>query len=249
MTGVLSTIEPGTYTQLSVGLLGTIFYACVLNNFKPYAEKRDTWLAILASCQLILFYLTASFMKFRATASDPFDSEGMGVVIIISFVILLILFLLWAIQQKDDMHHSSNTTAIKALKEQVIHEKGGVIEQTRSNSHFEIENPMCSPKSGVRVAREVPQETPLINPAPRPSESRTLPPVAPPQPELTTNEGTKEGSWLWTKIWDDTNQSFYYEHDDGRIEWEVPEGEEFLEIGTMRDGKGGIDDSDWKENV
>ena len=49
--------------------------------FKPYEEKRDTWLAILSSCQLILFYLVATFMKYeKAAVVDVSDHFGMGLV-------------------------------------------------------------------------------------------------------------------------------------------------------------------------
>jgi len=102
MTGVLSTIRPGTFTQICFGLLISIFFMGLICKLEPYTEKRDTWLAILASSQLILFYLSATFMKFRSTALDPFDDRGMGYLMVFTFVALFVLFILWAIQQKDD---------------------------------------------------------------------------------------------------------------------------------------------------
>mmetsp|Transcript_13978 Transcript_13978/g.28571 ORF Transcript_13978/g.28571 Transcript_13978/m.28571 type:complete len:592 (-) Transcript_13978:33-1808(-) len=117
MTGILSMIEPGSYTQLSVGLLASIAHTIVLSKFEPYEEKRDTWLAILSSCQLILFYLVATFMKYeKAAVVDASDHFGMGLVLILTFIILFILFIAWALQKKDDMSTSSDKMARDALR-------------------------------------------------------------------------------------------------------------------------------------
>lgn len=63
MTGVLSTIEPGTFTQLSAGLFGSVAGTLVVGVCRPYLESGDNAIAILTGCQLIVVFLSASFLK------------------------------------------------------------------------------------------------------------------------------------------------------------------------------------------
>ena len=65
MTGVLSIIKPGTYTQLSAGLIFAFVHTLYLGISKPYAETRDNAIAILGGCQLFFVFLSSCFLKFR----------------------------------------------------------------------------------------------------------------------------------------------------------------------------------------
>ena len=73
MTGVLSTIQPGSYTQLSVGLIFSFSHTLIVGILKPYGEISDNMLCILSGCQVILFYLTAYFLRAEAAALEPYD--------------------------------------------------------------------------------------------------------------------------------------------------------------------------------
>ena len=73
MTGVLSTIQPGSYTQLSVGLIFSFAHTLIVGILKPYGEISDNMLCILSGCQVILFYLTAYFLRAEAAALEPYD--------------------------------------------------------------------------------------------------------------------------------------------------------------------------------
>ncbi|GMH77934.1 hypothetical protein TrLO_g12623 [Triparma laevis f. longispina] len=61
MTGVLSIIRPGTYSQLSYGLSLSIFFTVLLAALSPYNEARDNRIAVLSSALLILLFLMSSF--------------------------------------------------------------------------------------------------------------------------------------------------------------------------------------------
>jgi uncharacterized membrane protein len=118
MTGCLGTVKPGSFTQLSAGLLMSIAYVVCISNLHPYVESRDNCIAILTGCQLVLVFMTAMFMKFQAEAvgGDDYDGVGMGAILITSYVATFVLFLVWAFVQKDDLEKSTNAVAAKTIK-------------------------------------------------------------------------------------------------------------------------------------
>ena len=73
-------------------------------------------LSVLSGCQISLVFLSSSFLRYRHISLDPYDSEGMGVVLIISYVLLILVFFIWALVAKDDMSTSNAGMASKALK-------------------------------------------------------------------------------------------------------------------------------------
>ena len=221
MTGLLSTIRPGSYTQLSAGLLMGIAYVVGVSNLHPYVEQRDNIVAILTGCQLILVFMTASFMKFNLNSSaleDEYDLQGMGVVLICSYVIIFCLFFAWAIYQKDDEHVSTNSAATKLIKRlgkasasARIKHKSEIELSERSfggeETFFAGENPMArNPKknsnrnlAGSLVVEEEDAEEEIVKP-----------PAAPP-------------TCPWTRLWDEGEQEFYYVHEDGKTStWDTP---------------------------
>ncbi|GMI07321.1 hypothetical protein TrVE_jg849 [Triparma verrucosa] len=211
----------GSYTQLSAGLLMGIAYVVGVSNLHPYVEQRDNIVAILTGCQLILVFMTASFMKFNLNSSaleDEYDLQGMGVVLICSYVIIFCLFFAWAIYQKDDEHVSTNSAATKLIKR-----LGEASASARSKHKSEIElsersfggeetffageNPMArNPKknssrnlAGSLVVEEEDAEEEIVKP-----------PAAPP-------------TCPWTRLWDEGEQEFYYVHEDGKTStWDTP---------------------------
>jgi hypothetical protein len=76
MTGALSSVRPGSFTQLSCGLSLSIFFTILLATLKPYSESRDNWIAILSSALLILVFLASSFIKYNQNIQDDsYDSN------------------------------------------------------------------------------------------------------------------------------------------------------------------------------
>ncbi|GMH88080.1 hypothetical protein TL16_g11053, partial [Triparma laevis f. inornata] len=117
MTGALSSVRPGSFTQLSWGMSLSIFFTVLLATIKPYSESRDNWIAILSSGLLILVFLASSFMKYNQhITEDSYDAQGMDVLLILSYVTVFVLFLWWAFYQKDDLKPSATTIAKNVLK-------------------------------------------------------------------------------------------------------------------------------------
>ena len=57
MTGVLSVIEPGSFSQLIAGLMMNIAYIVLLCLIRLYNETRDNAIAILTTLQLIFIFV------------------------------------------------------------------------------------------------------------------------------------------------------------------------------------------------
>ena len=119
MTGVLSTIRPGTFTQLSWGMSISIFFTVVLSKFEPYNEAQDDLIALLSSGLLILVFLSASFLKYNqllAEESQAYDLIGMDLLLTICYASSIVLLFWWAFHQKDDMSVSTATVADNTLR-------------------------------------------------------------------------------------------------------------------------------------
>ena len=124
LTGLLSTVEPGTFTQLSSGLLMSFLAAVLIAIAKPYEYDGDNAIAIMTSCQLVLVFLTATFLKNKETMreaevfsdADDFDEASMGVVLLVTYAVVVVLFLFWAVKQREDEGASQEKMAAKALK-------------------------------------------------------------------------------------------------------------------------------------
>ena len=168
MTGVLSIIDPDTYTQLGAGLIFAFVYTTTLSIAKPYIAAQDNWLAILAECQLFFVFMSCSFLKYREDVEDPYDSVGMGILLVVTYILLLFAFLTWAVYKKDNMGASARGMAIRVLRGNkrddydgeekpdgkdsmmVEEEEDDGVEMTsinRSSSLFESVNPMARDKA------------------------------------------------------------------------------------------------------
>ncbi|GMI03344.1 hypothetical protein TrLO_g13981 [Triparma laevis f. longispina] len=235
MTGLLSAIRPGSFTQLSAGLLMSIAYVVGISNIHPYVETRDNVVALLTGLQLILVFVTASFMKYDVTEDgSKYDMNGMGVILIVSYVMIFILFLVWAIYQKDDQEESTThmaTSVIKNMTKAATSKKGFEIEliskrgvggdQDQSmrgiagEDVFTCQNPMARPSGGgpgKKNQGSIVEEEEEEEEVEEDVKSLAAPkPTANPLP------------CPWTKTWDDSQQAFYYIHDDGETStWDEP---------------------------
>ncbi|GMI02681.1 hypothetical protein TrVE_jg6925 [Triparma verrucosa] len=127
MTGVLSTIQPGTMTQLSAGLIGSVAGTLCVGVMQPYLEYGDNAIAVLTGCQLIVVFMSASFLKHQrdTVTLNDYDDRGMGTIMIFSYVVVMVLFFLWALYVKDDLGKSSSSIAVSALKRGSTAKVGG----------------------------------------------------------------------------------------------------------------------------
>jgi len=117
MTGALSSVRPGSFTQLSCGLSLSIFFTVLLATLMPYSESRDNWIAILSSALLIMVFLASSFMKYNQNIQDDsYDANGMDVLLMIAYLFVLVLFFWWAFFTKDDLKPSATALAKNTLK-------------------------------------------------------------------------------------------------------------------------------------
>ncbi|GMH95941.1 hypothetical protein TL16_g13256, partial [Triparma laevis f. inornata] len=110
MTGVLSTISPGTFSQMVAGLLMNVLYFGLLCQTNP-----DNSIAILSTLQIIVVFIASMLMKGSSFIAEGYDAETMGNLLIFCQVFIIVLFLAWAYYQKDDMSQSSNAHARRAL--------------------------------------------------------------------------------------------------------------------------------------
>lgn len=116
MTGVLSVIEPGSFSQLIAGLMMNIAYIVLLCLIRPYNETRDNAIAILTTLQLIFIFVASMSLKVSLELTTSNDSKGLGLLLITSQVIIAALFVAWAAWQKDDMSTSASSMASKTLR-------------------------------------------------------------------------------------------------------------------------------------
>jgi hypothetical protein len=99
LTSVLGLIEPGTDSQLAVGIIISMF-GFGLSMYNPYLEKRDNLLSILSSIQIFVIILIALVMKRRKGVvkvedeGESFDDKYLGYVLFILIGLLISVFLL-----------------------------------------------------------------------------------------------------------------------------------------------------------
>lgn len=117
MTGVLSTIEPGTFTQLTAGLMMATIYTAVLCKLEPYQEARDNNIAILSSALIEATFISSYLMKSQEMVEDGFEATGLGVLLVTATVLIGILFLLWAYNAIYDLNRSSTAQITDLMKQ------------------------------------------------------------------------------------------------------------------------------------
>ena len=112
LTGLLSTIKPGSFTQLSSGLLIAAGGTILVSKLEPYQDHKDNLLAIMSGCQLMSVFVTSFFIKAQGLVEDEYDAQGMGLVLIISYVLIILAAAVSSYHDKDEFIESS---LVKAL--------------------------------------------------------------------------------------------------------------------------------------
>ena len=91
LTGVLGVIQPGSSTQLSVGMLMSGAAIVICCRLWPYENERDNYLSVLSYVQIFLLMLCALVIKNQDLASDSFDKENLGYVLICGNILVLVV--------------------------------------------------------------------------------------------------------------------------------------------------------------
>ena len=149
MTGLLSTIHPGSFTQISSGLMMASLYTVLLTWARPFAELRDNVIAVLSGVLLMLTFTSAFLMKSQKLVEDNYEALGMGAVLIAATVLIIVLFIAWAWYSFNDLSTSNGGMAARAFQSSLKPRSGsnegageGIELEERSGSEFLSDNPM-----------------------------------------------------------------------------------------------------------
>jgi len=118
LTGILGLIEPGSSTQLSVGMLISLATAFTMIIIRPYENDNDNSLSVLSYVQISLVMMCGLVLKSQdlVESESSFDKENLGYVLIAVNVLLLVsAVVLGAIQFKrsgEEDYQSDNVFAL-----------------------------------------------------------------------------------------------------------------------------------------
>jgi hypothetical protein len=149
MTGLLSTIDPGSFTQITAGIIMMTLYTNYLTWARPFDELRDNVIAILSAILLTLTFLSAFLMKSQQMVEDDYEAKGLGTVLISATVLIMVLFFVWAWYSFNDLKASNDGMAARAFQSSIgsrsgsnVGEGEGVEMGARRGSGFSSDNPM-----------------------------------------------------------------------------------------------------------
>jgi hypothetical protein len=162
MTGLLSTIDPGSFTQISSGLMMGVVSTFLLTWFQPYAETRDNVIAALSGLLLVLTFLSAFLIASQKLVEGDYEAVGLDAVLVAATVLIITLFLAWAWYSFNDLSTSSGGMAARAFQSSIGTRSGsngdgsgdGVEMGERRGSKFVSVNPMrkeAGTEGGVEV--------------------------------------------------------------------------------------------------
>jgi hypothetical protein len=162
MTGLLSTVDPGSFTQITAGSMMATLYTIYLACAFPFDELRDNIIAILSGILLILTFLSAFLVKSQKLVEDDYEAVGLGAILIAALVLIIVLFFAWAWYSFNDLNESNHGMAARAFQSSIgqssvgsrrswkTDEGGGVeMRERRGSSNFSSENPMRAESEAV----------------------------------------------------------------------------------------------------
>ena len=120
LTGVLGLIEPGSATQLCVGMLIAVGAMLQLCKVEPYENGRDNVLSVLGYVQIFLVMMCALMLKVQVFATGV-DKDMLGILLVLVNVMVLVvagaLVVVNFFRQREESYESNNAAAI--LKSEV----------------------------------------------------------------------------------------------------------------------------------
>ena len=108
--------QPGTFTQLATGLIMAAVYTVLLAKVEPYAEKRDTDIAILSSAMIELTFVASFLMKSQNSVEDSYEAVGLGLLMVVCSVLLVVMFVFWSWKSFHDLNKSENSLALGVMR-------------------------------------------------------------------------------------------------------------------------------------
>ena len=134
LTGVLGLIEPGSSTQLSVGMIMTFAAVMVGCWCRPYENEADNMLSILSYVQIFFIMLCGLVLKNQdLIQNDGFDKKNLGLVLIGVNVLVLTLAIALAIlgwlRSNDEDYESSNVISMMKKGVKSAKNKSGLSKQ------------------------------------------------------------------------------------------------------------------------
>jgi hypothetical protein len=189
MTGLLSTIDPGSFTQITAGSMMATLYTIYLAWSRPFDELRDNIIAILSGILLVLTFLSVFLLKSKKLVEDDYEAVGLGVVLISATVLIMVLFFAWAWYSFNDLGTSNRESAARSFQTSIGSRSGsnigggGAVEMgERRGSKFSSDNPMLrrsyerqlkNMPVNTRVVRQQQYEDPIPGPPPAKSQQKS----------------------------------------------------------------------------
>jgi len=119
MTGYLSTIEPGSFYQISVGSIMSLIYGMLLAWSRPFIEKRDNLVAVLSAVLLSMTFISAFLMKSQKMVEDGYEANNLGAILVALTIITISIFMVCAWHSINDLSESSRTEAAGVFKNNI----------------------------------------------------------------------------------------------------------------------------------
>ena len=93
LTGFLALLQPGTWTQLFVGVVASLFAFTLQARVAPYRSKGDNLFAFLTSLSLVAVFLGSLGLQTQAIFDPKGEQVDSGILLAILFTFtLLVLF-------------------------------------------------------------------------------------------------------------------------------------------------------------
>jgi len=150
LTGILGLIEPGSSTQLSVGMLIAFTATLVMNTLHVYNSDSDNKLSVLSFIQIFLVMLAALVLKGEEMADgESFDKEYLGIVLIAVNVLVLVSAFVLAVMEfrrtGDGFAFHINAGEVWEIAKRGMHshkedgDDGPGESEVRRSSYFDVE--------------------------------------------------------------------------------------------------------------
>ena len=91
-------------------------YTVLLAKVDPYAEKRDTDIAILSSAMIELTFVASFLMKSQNLVEDSYEAVGLGLLMVVCSVLLLVMFVFWSWKSFNNLNTSEKSLALGVMR-------------------------------------------------------------------------------------------------------------------------------------
>jgi hypothetical protein len=91
-------------------------YTVLLAKVDPYAEKRDTDIAILSSAMIELTFVASFLMKSQNLVEDSYEAVGLGLLMVVCSVLLLVMFVFWSWKSFNNVNKSEKSLALGVIR-------------------------------------------------------------------------------------------------------------------------------------